>query len=255
MLLKLLIVDDETPARKELRYLLEEASPPEETLQIWEAKNGREALETVAAREIDAAFIDINLGDIGGINLAQELLELQKNLMIVFATAYDEYAVEAFKINALDYILKPFEAERVGLALTRILKQMENARSSAADDTLDKVARLAGGIRKLPLWQGDRVLLVDLDQIVLITTDDRNSRVCTLSGTYLSNQPLSYFEQKFANEKFMRVNRSYLVNLEHIKEILPWFNHSYLLKMKGYEKEEIVISRNKIKDFRRLFDF
>jgi len=254
-MLKLLIVEDETPARKELRYLIEEASSSVEALQIREAKNGREALETVAAQEIDAAFIDINLGDIEGISLAQELLRMRKNLKIVFATAYDEYAVEAFKLNALDYILKPFEAERVRTALTRIRNQIESSRRNASDDTCNKVARIAGEIRKLSIWNGDRVILVEIDQIVFITTCDRNSRVCTLSGAYLSNQPLSYFEQKFSDDKFMRVNRSYLVNLEQIKEILPWFNHSYLLKMKGYEKEEIVISRNKIKDFRLLFDF
>ena len=197
-MLKLLIVEDETPARKELRYLIEEASSPPEVLEIREARNGREALETVAAHELDAAFIDINLGDIDGISLAQELLEMCKDLKIVFATAYDEYAVEAFRLNALDYILKPFEAERVSSALTRIRNQLEGARNHPSAETLAKVARLAGEIRKLPLWHGDRVILLDIDQIVFITTSERNSQVCTLGGTYLSNQPLAYFEQKFA---------------------------------------------------------
>ena len=249
-MLKLLIVEDEASARKELRYLIEEASSSVERLQIWEAKNGREALEIVAEYDIDAAFIDINLGDVKGTNLAQELVQFRKNLKIVFATAYDKYAVEAFELNALDYILKPFEPERVRLALTRIESSCANP-----EETRDKISRIAGEIRKLSVWNGDRVLLIEIDQIVFITTADRNCRICTLQGVYYTNQPLTYFEQKFTDHSFMRVNRSYLVNLEQIVEILPWFNHSYLLKMKGYEKEEIVISRNKIKEFRVLFDF
>jgi DNA-binding LytR/AlgR family response regulator len=249
-MLKLLIVEDEAPARKELRYLIEEASSPVEIPQIWEAKSGREALEAVAGHDIDAAFIDISLGDVKGTDLAQELIQIRKNIKIVFATAYDKYAVEAFELNALDYILKPFEPERVRLALTRIESSCANP-----DDTRDKIFRIAGEIRKVSVWNGDRVILIEIDQIVFITIANRNCQICTLKGVYYANQPLSYFEQKFVEYSFMRVNRSYLVNLEQIMEILPWFNHSYLLKMRGYEEEEIVISRNRIKDFRLLFDF
>lgn len=248
-MLKLLIVDDEAPARKELRFLIESSA---ELVQIREAKNGREALEAVAGQSYDAAFIDINLGDIDGISLAKELLEVQKDLRLIFATAYDAYAVKAFELNALDYILKPFEPNRVKMALERI----RNGPVLNEAQGINNIKSLANGkIRKISLWNGDRVVLIDINEIVFVTTFERRCRVCVLEGHYLSNQPLSYFETKFSEAGFWRVNRSYLVNLEHILEILPWFNHSYLLKMRGYEKEEIVISRNKIKDFRLLFGF
>ena len=246
--LKLLIIDDETPARKELRFLIESAS---ETVEIREAKNGREALEIAAGQRFDAAFVDINLGDIDGISLAKELLKLQKNLRFVFATAYDAYAVKAFELNALDYILKPFEPTRIKMALERI----QNNSFFKERDLKKALNGMAEKVHKISLWNGDRVILIDINEIVFIATYERHCRVCTLKDSYLSNQPLSYFESKLSDASFLRVNRSYLVNLDHILEILPWFNNAYLLKMRGYEKEEIVISRNKIKDFRLLFDF
>ncbi len=242
--MKLLIVDDEAPARKELKFLIECST---ENIQTREAKNGREALEKIADESFDAAFVDINLGDIDGISLAKELVEFQKNLRIVFATAYDDYAVKAFELNALDYILKPFELDRIKTALARIKN------SSGINQGI--LTGMAEKIRKISLWNGDRVILIDINEIVFIATSGRHCRVCALRNNYISSQPLNYFESKFREAGFLRVNRSYLVNLEHILEILPWFNHTYLLKMSGYEKEEIVISRNKIKDFRLLFDF
>lgn len=252
-MLKLLIVDDEAPARKELRFLIESSAG---TAHVWEAKNGREALETVADKDIDVVFIDINLGDIDGISLAQELLELHKNLKVVFATAYDAYAVKAFELNALDYILKPFEAYRIEMALTRI----QNNPVFNQDKDINSIKNVLNGmgrkIRKLSLWNGDRVILIEIDEVIFIATSGRSCRIYTFKDDFLSSQTLGFFEQKFVKDSnFLRVNRSYLVNLDHILEILPWFNHSYLLKMKKYDKEEIVVSRNKIKDFRLLFDF
>lgn len=251
-MLKLLIVDDEAPARKELRFLIESSA---ETVQIREAKNGREALEAAAVQDFNAAFIDINLGDIDGISLAKELLELQKNLRVVFATAYDAFAVKAFELNAVDYILKPFEPDRIKMALARIQNNPAINEGQASNNIKSSLNGITEKIRKISLWNGDRVVLIDINEIVFVAASERHCRVCALKGVYLSTRPLSYFEAKFSEAGFWRVNRSYLVNLDHILEILPWFNHSYLLKMRGYEKEEIVISRNKIKDFRLLFGF
>jgi two-component system response regulator LytT len=250
--LKLLIIDDEAPARKELRFLIESSA---ETVLILEAKNGREALEAAAGQDFNVAFIDINLGDIDGISLARELLELQKNLRVVFATAYDAFAVKAFELNALDYILKPFEPDRIKMALERIQNNPAINEGQASNNIKSSLNGITEKIRKISLWNGDRVVLIDINEIVFVAASERHCRVCALKGDYLSGRPLSYFETKFGEAGFWRVNRSYLVNLDHILEILPWFNHSYLLKMRGYEKEEIVISRNKIKDFRLLFGF
>jgi DNA-binding LytR/AlgR family response regulator len=243
-----LIVEDEEPAQKELRFLIESYAG---TVQCREAKNGREALELVRTNKFDAAFIDINLGDLDGIALARELLELQPGLKIVFATAYDAYALKAFELHALDYLLKPFEPHRVAMALSRI----QNDPLLSPGASAIGIQRMAEKIRKLSLWNGDRIILIDIAEIVFIATSGRSCRICTLKNVFTSGQPLGYFEQKLHDGDFLRVNRSYLANPEHILEILPWFNHSYLIKMRKYEQEEIVISRSKIKYFRLLFDF
>lgn len=247
-MLKLLIIDDEMPARKELCYLIQSSTGLN---QVWEAKNGQEALEVVANQSVDAAFVDIELGDIDGISLAKELLELQPDLKIIFATAYDEYAIKAFELNALDYVLKPFEQNRIQMALLRI----QNNEMVTSDLAANNINQINSKMRKLSLWNGDRIILIELDQIVFITTSERSCEIYTFNATYSSSQPLGYFEQKFKGDKFLRANRSYLVNLEHIMEILPWFNHSYRLKMRQYEQEEILISRNRIKEFRQVLGF
>lgn len=251
-MLRLLIVDDEAPARKELRFLIESSV---EMVQTQEAKNGREALKAAADQSFEAAFIDINLGDIDGISLAKELLEIQNNLQVVFATAYDAFAVKAFELNALDYILKPFEPDRIKMAIERIQNNPVINEGQENNNIKNFLNGMTEKIHKISLWNGDRVILIDINEIVFVATFERHCRVCALKGDYLSSQSLNYFETKFSEAGFWRANRSYLVNLDHILEILPWFNHAYHLKMRGYEKEEIVISRNKIKDFRLFFDF
>lgn len=251
--MKLLIIDDERPARLELRFLIEELTGK---ATIFEAQSGREALEIIhnSNSGMDAAFIDIALGDCNGMALAKELLELQEHLKIVFATAYDTYAVKAFELNAVDYLLKPFEKHRVEMALKRVERLMVQ-KDPGEHHLKEFVDRMAGKVNKLSLWTGDRVMLIAINTIVFVATAGRTCRICTLQGEFQSPQTLGYFEQKFKEHPFFRVNRSYLVNLDHILEIQPWFNNGFLLKMSHYETEEIGISRNHIKEFRRLFDF
>lgn len=250
--MKILIVDDERPARLELRFLVEELGGK---VRILEAQNSREALEIARSHPLDGAFIDIALGDDSGLELAGHLLELQERLKIVFATAYDTYAVKAFELNAVDYLLKPFEKHRVATALKRIQSTIGQTESGEEDHFKELVARMAGKVNKLSLWTGDRVVLLAIESIVFVTTAGRTCRLCTLAGEFSSSQTLCYYQEKFKAHPFLRANRSYLVNLEHILEIQPWFNNAFLLKMRHYETEEIAISRNHIKEFRHLFDF
>lgn len=250
--MRILIVDDERPARLELQFLIGELAGE---VKIFEAQTSREALEIAGAHRLDGAFVDIALGDDNGLQLASQLLEIQERLKIVFATAYDTYAVKAFELNAVDYLLKPFEKQRVAMALNRIRLAAGQSESEETDHFKELVARMAGKVNKVSLWTGDRVMLLAIETIVFVTTAGRTSRLCTLKGEFLSTQPLCYYQEKFKAHPFLRANRSYLVNLEHILEIQPWFNNAFLLKMRHYETEEIVISRNHIKEFRHLFDF
>lgn len=251
-MLTMLVVDDELPARKELRFLIENTAFP---VQILEAQNGWEALEISAKQKVDAAFIDISMGDMDGFSLAQKLLAQDEKIKIVFATAYDAYAVKAFEIQAVDYLLKPFEQHRVEQALNRIVGNEAVEEKGSIADAPQHFQRLLEKVQKISVWKGDKVMLVPIADIVLVAVANRSCRICALQDMFFSNQPLGYFEHKFQDYNFFRVNRSYLINLDHIIEIQPWFNNSYSVKMRNYEDEEIVISRSSIKEFRLLFDF
>lgn len=247
----ILVVDDETPARKELRYLIENTAAMSE---IIEARSGHEAMKLFHTRPVGVAFIDINLGDMNGIILAKEALKMDEKLKIVFSTAYDTYAVKAFELDAVDYIMKPYEQQRVAMALLRAGFDTNQDTDDSKEVSTD-LNWMAEKLKKLSLWKGDRVILIDIDDIVFLAMEDRNCRICTLNDEFISHQTLGYFQQKFRKNNFYRANRSYLVNLDHIVEIQPWFNNSYSIKVKNYPQEQIIISRNTIKDFRMLLDF
>lgn len=251
-MIKILIIDDETPARKELNYLL---SRIVKSANIYEADCGEQALEITKTEHVDAAFVDINLHDIDGLSLAKEIYEINKDIKIVFATAYDAYAVKAFELNAVDYILKPFEEDRIKLSVDKLLKGDSLHVKTEIDSTRAYINAAERKIRKISVWKGDRVVLIDIKDIVYIVTDERNCLIKTVTGEFSSNQNLQYFEKKLENENFFRVHRSYIINLESVKEILPWFNNTYIIKMLNYDKDEVPVSRNQVKKLKELFGF
>lgn len=250
MIERILVVDDETPARKELIYLI---SSVIDDIEILEARDGEEALHIVNKKNIDAAFVDINMPDIDGISLAREIYEVNCNIKIIFATAYDYYAIKAFDLDAVDYILKPFEEHRVKTAIEKLIKAVED--EDGIDTIRSFIKESERKINKISVWKSDRVILVDVSDIVYIMADGRNTLIKTISGEFPSNQNLCDFEKKLCNNKFMRIHRSYIINLEQVKEILPWFNNTYAIKMNKYEKDEIPISRKQIKTIRDIFEF
>lgn len=250
MIERVLVVDDETPARKELMYLI---SSVIDDVEILEARDGEEALNIINKSNIDAAFIDINMPDIDGISLAREIYGINSEIKIIFATAYDCYAIKAFDLDAVDYILKPFEERRVKTAIEKLIKTVKD--EDSIDTIKSFIKESEWKINKISVWKGDRVILIDVNDIVYIMADGRNTLIKTICGEFPSNQNLCDFERKLCNNKFMRIHRSYIINLEHVKEILPWFNNTYVIKMNKYEKDEIPISRKQIKTIRDIFEF
>lgn len=251
-MLNILVVDDERPARDELKYLITSILI---SAQVYEAGGGQQALQLIKDKELDAVFIDINMNDIDGISLAREIYEINKNVKIVFATAYDLYAVKAFELNAADYILKPFEEERVRKTLNRLLKEKNAQDDSSTQRMKAFVNNVEKRVRKISVWRGDRVVLLDIKDIVYISTDERSCLIKTVDGEFSSNQTLGYFEKRLELENFFRVHRSFLINLEFVREIQPWFNNTYIVKMQNYEKDEIPVSRKQIKNLRDVFEF
>lgn len=221
MELTALLVDDENPARDELRYLLE-AYP--EIRVIGEASSGQEAVDKAVELNPDVVFLDIKLWDMDGF--------------------------------AVDYILKPFSQERLEKAVERVLTLFKNEKKK------EEVLKIAEYIKanerpscnKLPFWKKDRIYLVCPEDICYCVADEKGSVVKTKLGEFNTTYTLTELEEKINSPNFFRVHKNYLVNLDKVKEIIPWFNGTFILSIQGYEKDEVPVSRRQAKELRKLFD-
>lgn len=224
---KVILADDEKLMAEELRSLLLELYPDIAILGVLH--DGEAALKMTKARKPDILFLDIQMPGMTGLAVAEQLMGYEDSPAIVFATAYDEYALTAFSVNAIDYILKPYdEAE-----LERVMKKFEKmlARSSVKTRAASQqdLARNAC-VRRFTVEKGDRMEIVDSNNIELVFAKDRLVFIKTLDGeTYRTKLTLQEFEGKLPAERFFRCHRNYIVNVDQIKEIANWFNKGYLL--------------------------
>lgn len=236
--MRIAIVDDERPARKELVHLISEALPDAE---LSEAGSGSEALELfLKTPDIDLAFLDINLNDMEGTTLAAAVQKIQPDVRIVFATAYSQYAVKAFELGAADYILKPFEPNRLQNVLKRCL---------ASDEPAPPIQDPMEG--KIAISFNRKVIFADARDIIYIETSGRGCMVHTLTGNYAENVQIGDYEKRLSHLGFFRIHKSYLVNLTHVAEVFPWANNGLALKMNGCRSEIFPIGREKAKAFRQ----
>jgi len=249
MKMKVLIVDDEKPAREELKYLL---SKYDFVGVCGEAENSRKALQCASKIKFDTAFLDIQIDDMNGFILAESLLSINPCLQIVFATAYDQYAVKAFEINAVDYILKPFSQERVQKTLDRIRASKGNGSASnkSVREFLNNGRFYSEKPSKIPVRLNNRVMLIDSEEIICIKTLDKENLIVTGKGEFSTTHTLGELESRLNPYVFFRTHRSFIVNINYIKEVIPWFNNTYQLVMEGYEEEKVPVSRSNIKDFK-----
>jgi two-component system LytT family response regulator/two-component system response regulator LytT len=248
-----LLVDDESPAREELRYLLESYT---EIKIIGEASSGQEAIEKILTLKPDVIFLDIQLSDMDGFEVAWKVFSEGVTPVVVFATAYDEYAVRAFEINALDYILKPFSEKRLDNTVKRLIEvfreRKQKQESLKVSEYLQKTRKTA--CSKLSLWKNDRIYLVCPEEICYCEAVEKGSKIKTEKGEFLSPYTLSELEEKIGSPDFVRTHKSYLVNFDKVKEIIPWFNGTFILSIKGYEKDEVPVSRRHAKEIREMFE-
>ena len=239
-MLNALIVDDEALARSELRFLLEETG---RINSISEASNAREAVEKlVASKEgtserTDVLFMDISMPKTSGMQLAEALHKLKNPPAVVFVTAYSEYAVEAFSVDAVDYLLKPVETSRLARALDKV--RVKPAPSSHA------------GVERIPVEKGGRKVLVPIDQIRYIEAKDDYSCIYTEGDRYLSTISLAKLEQKLAPHNFFRVHRGYIVNLDNVESVDTISSGILQLGLKGIDEKKIPVSRRRVVALKR----
>jgi two-component system LytT family response regulator/two-component system response regulator LytT len=248
-----LVVDDEKPARDELAFLLK-AFP--EIHLVGQARNGLEAFHLIKDKSPDLVILDVEMPGLDGFGLLKKLVDKKLKLPhVIFATAYDQYAVQAFEVNAVDYLLKPFDKARVGRALSRARHSIETqpADSERLTSLLENIGTRAGPPTKLLLKTSQRLLLVDAEEMVFATIEDGLITISTRDQEGTSNyRTLEELQSSLDANRFWRVHRSYLVNVDHIKEVVPWFKSTYQLKMNDRRASNIPVSRSQT---RRLREF
>jgi two-component system response regulator LytT len=244
--MNILIVDDEVPARGELRYILAALVPE---ASFYEATSGMEALRVVEDEPIDVVFLDINMPGMDGLAAAAMIADCPQPPLVVFATAYDEHALRAIELAALDYVVKPFDERRLETTMERVRRALAErtilqARQMAQRAYLTKAAP-AGELTKL--W-GERVtesrVLVNYSDILWIEADEKDVYMQISAGEKLRvRYTLKELEARLAAYNFARVHKAYLVNLEHVADVAPWFSGAYTIHMKDKANTEIPMSR------------
>jgi two-component system, LytTR family, response regulator LytT len=256
MALSTVIVDDEQLARDELAFLLKSVGEVEVVAQ---GKNGVEAVSLIKEHSPDLVFLDVQMPGLDGFGVIKKLLDKKVPLpQIVFATAFDQYAVKAFEVNALDYILKPFDKKRVAQAVQKARKNLGS--TAVPVDRLGALLRMLEiqaqpqPPAKVLLKAAGRLFLVDQKDISHASIEDGVITVVTTIMEGQSNcRTLEELLDSLDPSLFWRAHRSYLVNINHIREVVPWFKSSYQLRMNDKRATEIPVSRAQTKRLRELF--
>ena len=234
--MRIAIVDDERPARSELKHQLEELLPD---AVIEEGDSGAAALVLAGSGRYDLFFLDINLGDIDGTVLVNAIRNMQQGVKIVFVTAYSEYAVTAFELGVEDYVLKPYDKKRQKKVLDRCCGE-------------PAVKPRAMQAKRIAITHEGKTVFEEIDKIIYIETYNRGCKIHTETGEYFEGKNLGEFEKKLEGRRFFRCHKSYLINLEKVREVFPWGNSSFGLRMRGCEDTVLPVGREKTKLLRQM---
>ena len=262
MALTAVIVDDEPLARQELLYQLQAA---EDVEVVAQGSNGIEAVELIRTHKPDVVFLDVQMPGLDGFAVLKKLLDKKSDPpQVVFATAFDQYAVRAFEVNAVDYLLKPFDRKRVLKTLDKVRARLAgNGTEQGGEAKLDALLKLVEertspgktNSGKVVLRAAGRLLLVDQKEICFASIEGGTITVVTRGVEGESNcRTLEELTDQLDPEAFWRAHRSFVVNIQHIREVVPWFKSSYQLRMDDPKKTEIPVSRAQTKRLRELFN-
>lgn len=240
-MIRVLIVDDEPAARRKVARFLQEHADVE---LAGEAASGQEAVARIAAEQPDLVFLDVHLADMDGFEVVEAIAAAERVPAIVFATAHDEYAVRAFEVSAVDYLLKPFDRERFDRALERARKHVgepEDAAQSQLLTLLDAMRPAGRYVRRLLVSAQERSVFVNASDVVRMEADRNNVTIFSRTGTFAMRSTLDALEHKLDPQQFVRIHRSHLVNIDAIQEVHPWFHGD--LKIRLRDGTELMWSR------------
>ena len=256
--LRAVVADDEQPAREELCFLLGQI---EDVRVVGQADNGVSALEVINGAAPHVAFLDIQMPGLTGFEVANLLLQNGASApSVVFVTAYDQYAIDAFEVNAVDYLLKPVDPARLDQAVQRAARRLAADRGAApqglSNEDIERIVQVLAERQtrreRLAVKVGERFLLINTDEVVHAAVAGETVTIVanSLSGT--SNyRTLDELQAHLDPNVFWRVHRSHIVNINKIKEIVPWFSRNYILRMKDAKSTEIPVSRAQTKRLRQ----
>ncbi|WP_042454293.1 LytR/AlgR family response regulator transcription factor [Neobacillus dielmonensis] len=252
--MRAIIVEDEIPAREELEYLIEEYS------QIKITKcfdDGLDVLKYLQEHDTDVIFLDINIPSLDGMLLASTISKFTNKPYIVFTTAYKEHAAQAFELEAFDYILKPYDEKRIASVLHRLESAFKRDAAPAAVPPV-KTAKPSPNAKThlqpakhINLKKNEKIIVTDINDIYYAEAREKVTLVYTQKEEYTMQMSISEFHALLPEALFYRCHRSYTVNLTKIREIVPWFNQTYMLRLKDLTVE-IPVSRSKVKGFRQI---
>lgn len=265
--MRALLVDDEYPARKELRTLL--SSFPDVEI-VGEAARAEEAYQLIQALHYDVLFLDIQMPGVSGMELARRLSGRDETPMVVFTTAFQEHALEAFAVNAVDYLLKPFDEDRLGQALARAARRLVCAQPQPAPkeppDAKAPEGRVSQGrpaegelpegrpsqdgqalADRIPAERANRTVLVDVSDIVFIYAEKEDVYIKLAKERLLTRRTLRDLEEQLKGQGFLRTHRQYLVNLRKVQEVVPYFKGTLCLVVDDAQRTEVPVSRTMVR--------
>lgn len=250
MKMRALLVDDESPARKELRYLLQSF---DDVQIVGEAENAMEAMELIESVHYSVIFLDINMPGINGIELAKKLIQRPDSPAVIFTTAHEEYAVDAFSVHAYDYLLKPISLKRMEEALIKVRKRKPSLYPPQQKNNLDKEELTdSRPLEVIAAEQNGKTLLIRPEEVIYISTDKDNVYVKTETESFLTRYTLRELESRLDPKCFFRTHRCYLVNIKKMRALIPYFNGTYTVVVQDKQKSEIPVSRTQARRLKEI---
>lgn len=245
MSFKVLIADDNEGMRLVLKKLVEKS----EGFEIAaEAEDGETALCLMAEVKPEIVFLDVEMPVLSGVECAKKIMDINPKTYVIFATAHEEYMPEAFEVYAFDYIVKPFNIERIHQTLERI-KEIENYKSESVSTHSPKTHK---GLSKIMIRGKEGVCLINTDEIILIQREDRSTVIYTSSDRYVTSEGLADIEERLDKNIFFRCHKSYIINLTAVHKIYPYGRWTYIIKLKGTDKDAL-ITHDKYEELQKIF--